>query len=385
MRLLQPDDELGATLLLSMPSIVVHRIDAWSPLAPHRPDLYGPAPLAPPSPMGDEPLPHVESALAKAHGNQQPDIFARERSGTIATFSSWNSTLNRGGFGRQTSEGCPPRFARANSSNALQSATKPRERGGGYEENLRIRRWPWPRQRQASNEIGQGDSCACPTCGETFPTAETLKSHCRYSAASDLASGMPKEEPGAVSGGKEGQRHGREVRYGQLTPSDTRSPDMTRDPTKFELSQYLARSYKEVVVIVEGIEPTTSATLQSRHSYLVGPPDAEDTDTAWDMDFVDCIMVPEAEEKAKSGGLGVDLGRFHMLTRVDEVTAGHQRRGDARRYAPARARGLANLNSLLRPVTPPPKPPQGAQAWASMRPTMPRPATPRECRTPSQA
>ncbi|CAK9083992.1 Inward rectifier potassium channel 18 (Inward rectifier K(+) channel Kir2.6) (Potassium channel [Durusdinium trenchii] len=66
MRLLQPDDELGATLLLSMPSIVVHRIDAWSPLAPHRPDLYGPAPLAPPSPMGDEPLPHVESALAKA-------------------------------------------------------------------------------------------------------------------------------------------------------------------------------------------------------------------------------------------------------------------------------------------------------------------------------
>ena len=30
---------------------------------------------------------------------------------------------------------------------------------GGYEENLRIRRWPWPRQRQASNEIGQGDSC----------------------------------------------------------------------------------------------------------------------------------------------------------------------------------------------------------------------------------
>lgn len=68
-----------------------------------------------------------------------------------------------------------------------------------------------------------------------------------------------------------------------------------------------------------------------------------------------------------------------------KVTAGHQRRGDARRYAPARARGLANLNSLLRPVTPPPKPPQGAQAWASMRPTMPRPATPRECRTPSQA
>lgn len=64
-----------------------------------------------------------------------------------------------------------------------------------------------------------------------------------------------------------------------------------------------------MVVIVEGIEPTTSATLQSRHSYLVGPPGATDTDTAWDMDFVDCVMVPEVEDKATSGGLGVDLGR----------------------------------------------------------------------------
>ena len=90
--------------------------------------------------------------------------------------------------------------------NALQSATKPRERGGGYEENLRIRRWPWPRQRQASNELGQGDSCACPTCGQTFPTAETLRSHCRYSAASDQASGMPKEACHKELSGKEIER-----------------------------------------------------------------------------------------------------------------------------------------------------------------------------------
>lgn len=78
----------------------------------------------------------------------------------------------------------------------------------------------------------------------------------------------------------------------------------------------MGKSFKEVVVLVEGIEPTTSATLQSRHSYLVGPPEATDTDTAWDMDFVDCIMVPEDEEDS---GLGVDLGRFHMLQPVQEA------------------------------------------------------------------
>lgn len=34
MRLQQPDDNLGSMLLLAMPQHVVHRIDAWSPLAP---------------------------------------------------------------------------------------------------------------------------------------------------------------------------------------------------------------------------------------------------------------------------------------------------------------------------------------------------------------
>ena len=42
MRTQRPDDELGAMLLLALPSVVVHRIDAWSPLAP-------PPPATPPS------------------------------------------------------------------------------------------------------------------------------------------------------------------------------------------------------------------------------------------------------------------------------------------------------------------------------------------------
>eukprot|EP00438_Fugacium_kawagutii_P033975 Skav228933 [mRNA] locus=scaffold2181:289056:291029:+ [translate_table: standard] len=153
-------------------SIVVHRIDAWSPLAPHRPDLYGDRD-ARSSDRGDRgdrvtfadrersdrglpavelktaPLPHIVSALPRAHNwttdSDQPCAY-RERSGTISTFSSWKDT-----FERQTSDGAVPRFARASSrilaelrrcspgsadsrkGNALQSATKPRERGGGAE------------------------------------------------------------------------------------------------------------------------------------------------------------------------------------------------------------------------------------------------------------
>jgi hypothetical protein len=34
MRLQHPDDELGAMLLMNLPSVVVHAVDNWSPLAP---------------------------------------------------------------------------------------------------------------------------------------------------------------------------------------------------------------------------------------------------------------------------------------------------------------------------------------------------------------
>lgn len=34
MRLQHPDDDLGAMLLMTLPSVVVHRLDAWSPLLP---------------------------------------------------------------------------------------------------------------------------------------------------------------------------------------------------------------------------------------------------------------------------------------------------------------------------------------------------------------
>jgi hypothetical protein len=37
MRLQRPDDELGGMLLLAVPSVVVHRIDNWSPLMPPPP------------------------------------------------------------------------------------------------------------------------------------------------------------------------------------------------------------------------------------------------------------------------------------------------------------------------------------------------------------
>mmetsp|Transcript_9645 Transcript_9645/g.15313 ORF Transcript_9645/g.15313 Transcript_9645/m.15313 type:complete len:211 (+) Transcript_9645:1-633(+) len=203
MRLDQPDDQLGAAMLLSIPSMVVHRIDGWSPLAPQ----------------------------------------------------------------------------------ADSSERSPEVLGGGS----RHMAWPLPRQRQADCETGSRHSCVCPTCGETFATVSVLQLHCRYNAATDKSNGYPPE-----------------VCHQELDESQL-SRLTHKEPTRDEICEHLASRYREVIVLVEGIEPTTSATLQARHSYVVGRPGHGDT--VWDMEFEDCLLIP----KDAQAGLGVDLGRFHAI------------------------------------------------------------------------
>eukprot|EP00928_Gymnodinium_smaydae_P045647 TRINITY_DN30398_c0_g2_i1.p1 TRINITY_DN30398_c0_g2~~TRINITY_DN30398_c0_g2_i1.p1 ORF type:complete len:612 (-),score=99.17 TRINITY_DN30398_c0_g2_i1:109-1872(-) len=218
MRLEQPDDELGGMLLLTLPTVVVHRIDAWSPLS-----------------------------------SRQTGTTSRRR----ASFSS-----------REVSD------------------VVERKREQIY---LRTATWPGTAQRQVDCETGNRDSCVCPTCGETFGTATMLQLHCRYNAESDRLSGFSEE-----------------ARHKELTEEDLAT--MTHDhPTREEIEQYLDQGYVEVIVLVEGIDPSTSCTLQARHSYIVGGP--EGGDVAWDMGFTDCCRTT----KNGSGKLEIDLARFHKV------------------------------------------------------------------------
>lgn len=247
MRLEVPDDALGSQLLLTLPTVVTHRIDAWSPLVVHSEEH--PAWQAPTAgPKADEGEPRLGSSAA---------------SGVSEAQAFWPG--------------------RARDLRRLGSAAWPR---------------PGLWQRQADAETGCRSSCFCPTCGEAFVTVALLAQHSRYAAALDAAAGICSEN-----------------RHRELSEQEQKQV-AHQDPTREEIAARLRRSYVEVVVILEGIEPTTSSTVQARHSYVVGaPPGVEAPDVEWDMGFVECCSLSTAQDSTASRrrGLAVDLSRFHDL------------------------------------------------------------------------
>jgi len=254
LRLQQPDDELGASLVPSLPNVVVHRIDAWSPLAPRS---------------------HVEqrSVSSGRHSRTSDSRASARLSRCFSRTGSIASTLSAGAVSQKAdSEVSEPEAATTRQVNPMRMAS-----------------WPGPFQRQVNCETGNRGSCFCPTCGEAFGTAELLKLHCKYLAVNDKASGLPPDSC-----------------HWELAEDDLTTV-AHMEPTRDEIQEHLAQGFFEVVVLVEGVEPTTSATLQARHSYTLGG--AEGGDIVWDMDFAECCRLRADGSK----GLVVDYGRFHQL------------------------------------------------------------------------
>jgi hypothetical protein len=165
-----------------------------------------------------------------------------------------------------------------------------------HKEYFHTMAWPGTRQRQVDSESGNRDSCVCPTCGDSFGTSFMLQQHCKYNAEADRKAGF--EE------------------YGHKELTEQEVAQFTHeDPSRAVIEQRLRQGYLEVVVLVEGIEPTTSATLQARHSYLIGGKEKNDSqlDVEWDHDFDLCTVAPCDSSK----GLVLDLSRFHTLHKVE--------------------------------------------------------------------
>ena len=99
------------------------------------------------------------------------------------------------------------------------------------------------------------------------------------------------------------RKHGRF--YEKVENPDTPHPVRDKDEdeessfSRGAIEAFMRSSQLEVVVLVEGIEPATSDTIQARHSYTVD-------EIVWDHTFLPCLT-------RTSTGCTVDYSRFHKL------------------------------------------------------------------------
>jgi len=184
MRLVQPNDELGATLFLSVPANVTHHIDAYSPLTP---------------------------------------VELRDD----------ENLVQRNGL-------------------ALREVDRMVENNGGI---------------------------PCPVCGETYGTFENLHRHIDYNKMTEAADDIPVE--------------GSHRDPYLVIPRDSTVAELTENQIKANLID------KEIMVVVEGIEPLISGTFQALHSYTLD-------DIVFGCKFAPCMS-------QKDGQIFVDLDKYHKV------------------------------------------------------------------------
>lgn len=184
MRLVQPNDELGAMLFTSVPSTVTHHIDAYSPLTPmHLRD---------------------DENLVQRHGL------------------------------------------------ALREVDRMVENNGGI---------------------------PCPVCGETYGTFQNLNRHIKYNSLTESHDKVPVE----------GSHRDPKL----VIPGDAKPFEMAENEIRTNLID------KEVMVVVEGIEPLISGTFQALQSYTLD-------DIVFGGKFSPCMS-------QRDGQVFVDLDKFHQI------------------------------------------------------------------------
>ena len=136
--------------------------------------------------------------------------------------------------------------------------------------------------RIADAEQGNRNSCGCPTCGECFDTVARLHQHLNYYYHEDKINQETSQH-----------KHPPENCHPPpppLPPSPPDPPPVAAGPTKEEVARWLEEGEVEVICLVEGIEPTTSYSVQSRHSYTA-------EDIVWDHTFAPTIFPADGRSR----------------------------------------------------------------------------------------
>jgi potassium inwardly-rectifying channel subfamily J len=240
LRLQRPDDMIGAPLLLTLPSRVIHRIDAWSALMPSFDEL--------------------QSLL------ESDRSFATSRAGKRRVSLKKDSGI------------FPP----------------------GYHFPSNACKFPDPLQRVADAEQGCRNSAVCEVCGDSFLSFACLELHQKFNSATHI------RNPAALEQQPQDDKQDRTQSESKAGKSKLNADSSWGEgDKKYDLPDHLIRNHWqkhdiEIVVLVEGVDASTSHLIQARHSYTID-------DIEFDREFAPCVF---AKDKS---GLLVDFTKFHDI------------------------------------------------------------------------
>jgi len=179
----------------------------------------------------------------------------------------------------------------------------------GRDAPLQNRHWTRPGVRQSDADVGNRCGVWCRTCGEQFPCEDMLQAHIAYAAEQDALSGATKHA------------HRVEVRRSNSqssiasTLSELRGEPMSRAPSlvhgvwRKRVEEFIDSQWFEILCVLEGVDTTTAATVQARHSYVA-------EDIVWDHTFAPIFAL---DTKLGGSGAVLDFTRMHDLVPADPV------------------------------------------------------------------
>mmetsp|Transcript_30593 Transcript_30593/g.42594 ORF Transcript_30593/g.42594 Transcript_30593/m.42594 type:complete len:354 (-) Transcript_30593:424-1485(-) len=203
LRLQVPDDELGAMLFLGLPSVVVHRIDAWSPFLPKHKNNTCRAKAF---------FPHGSSHLRHHHHHHH----------------------------HHPGSNPPPHNPR-------------------YEH-----RFPDILQRASDVDVGEREG-ALPSSGSSSSTTTTTTYAAAPKKASANTAEEEKKQGSGLEA--KAQRLPQQHRKTPTKTTKLSGGEAGAQSTDDEIAEYLKDVKAEVLVVVEGIDPVTSNTASKIHSY----------------------------------------------------------------------------------------------------------------------
>lgn len=133
--------------------------------------------------------------------------------------------------------------------------------------------------REVDRMVENSGGIPCPICGETYGTFENLKKHIDYSRLLEKADNIP------IAGSHQDED--------RIKPTHTQK----FEPSEEELRKCLED--KEIMVVLEGIEPMVSGTFQALQSYKLD-------DIVFHGRYAPCMS-------HRDGKIAVDLDRFHEI------------------------------------------------------------------------